>query len=71
MHHPVKCIAGERRVIYTSPLSSQCKMPTPLPILLELHSAMHSATAEAYMYLHIVVGVGLRMESKTLACCSI
>ena len=25
--------------------------------MLELHSAMHSATAEAYMRLHIIVGV--------------
>ena len=36
-------------------------MPISLPILLELHLAMHSAAAEAYMHLHIVVGVN---ESK-------
>ena len=59
MHHPVKCIAGERRVIFTSPLSSQCKMPTPLPTLLEHHSAIHSAAAEPCMHLHIIVGVSL------------
>ena len=36
-------------------------MPTLLYVLLELHSVMHSAAAEAYMHLHIVVGVN---ESK-------
>ena len=35
--------------LFTSPFSSQCKMPTPLTILLDLHSVMHSATAESVL----------------------
>ena len=50
--------------LFTSPFSSQCKIPTPLPILLDLHSAMQSATAEAYMCLHIIVGVSLKRVQK-------
>ena len=34
-----------------------------LRLLLDLRSAMHSALAEAYMHLHMIVEVSLRMPS--------
>ena len=42
----VKCIAGERRFIFTSPLSSQCKMSTPLSLMLETDFVMHSTNGD-------------------------
>ena len=52
----------ERESIFTSPLSSQCKMPTPLPLLLETDFVMHSANGDAKMGLPLIVGVSLSLN---------
>jgi hypothetical protein len=56
-----KCNGGERESIFSSPLSSQCKMHSHLPRLLEVDLEMQSAVEEVNMELHCVVGVSLSL----------
>jgi hypothetical protein len=57
-----KCNRGERKSIFTSPLSSRCKMPLLLPRLLEVVLVMHSVAEEAFMRLHRSLGVSLSIQ---------
>jgi hypothetical protein len=57
---PTKCNHGERESIFTSPLSSQCKLSLRLPLLLEFILVMHSVMGEPFLCLHTSVGVSLR-----------
>ena len=60
------CVGGEKESIFTSPLSSRCILPPPLPHLLETILVRHSAGRDAKLALHPSVGVSLRATAMCI-----
>ena len=58
------CVGGEMESIFSSPLSSRCKLHAAMPHLLEMNFVRHSIRRDAKMTLHSFVGVGLIVTRK-------
>jgi hypothetical protein len=69
---PFKCIQGERASSFSSPLSSNAKMPPHLPSLLEIKIACTVAIGRAFLLLPMAFGVSLRavgVGGSSSQCC--